>query len=193
MGWSELLVSGILGIFGGILAIVFERQVRRMLAAKVIKRKLIIGHISKSIQEEGATVFWCIPIRVKAGIWWNLLVSGLEDVKALITFVQRKKQFQTVWINPNVDDSSLVILRIGTEREIGLAEESGGIMKRYGEMMSNDVLVGDDDILLELRTGDTILGQWLFKKAIIAGSMQEVSPLKVDCELPTSHKEGSQT
>jgi len=78
-----------------------------MLAPTIIKQKLSVGNISKS---ESAT-FWYIPIQIKANIVWNLLVSSIEDVKAII-----------------------------------------------------------------LRSGDTILGRWLFPKAIVAGTMQEVSP-----------------
>jgi hypothetical protein len=184
MGVFSLLASGIIG---GVLAILFDRGVRRMLAPTIIKRKLVVGQMSISTQVSyeppdsfGSYVYWCVPIKIKASGMWNLLVSSIEDVRAFVTFVRCNKRFQTLWINPYTDDSSLVSLRIGTEREIGVAKVSQGVVRPYcsDELTPADILRGDEDILIELKAGDSTLGCWLFRESIVAGSMQKVAPVK---------------
>ncbi len=62
----------------------------------------------------------------------------------------------------------------------------------YNYLSYPDVLT-DEDILLELKAGDTRLGRWRFKNAVVAGIVQTVTPIKVPDEPPASHKEGYQT
>ena len=149
-----------------------------MLAPIVIKRKLFIGNIRKSEQKFGT--FWYIPIHVKANRMWNLLVSSIEDVKAIVTFINDKGihcQYQATWVNPDIDDP-LIKLCIESERDVRLATISGGELKPINEIM-DDALTGNQDIQLELKSGDSTLGQWLFQKAIVEGSIMEVGATKI--------------
>jgi hypothetical protein len=143
-----------------------------------IGRDIIIDPISRSIQDSG--VYWCATLHVKS----DSVGSNLEDVTASITFGQMKKTVQTVWINPGVNDSSRVILRKGSKWEIALAEEDGSKLRLYGHQ-ADEELTGDGDITLELASGDVLVGRWKFPKAIVAGHMQQVTPIR----LSISHKE----
>jgi len=182
MDWSALLVA----FFCGVLAIIFVGGVRRMLAPIIIKRKLIIGHILKSI--EAHNIFWYIPIHVKASSLYNFVISSLDDVTAAITLTERKQTYPCLWINPNMFDDSAISLRIGTKRDIGIAEQDIGsnIIKAYNDYQAA-LPSGDEDIQLELRYGDAILGKWLFRKAIVGGIMQEVAPIKVSKTTADKH------
>lgn len=177
MDWRSLLVGFISGFICGVLAIVFETGARRMLAPTIIKRKLIIGHISKSI--EGNIICWYVPIHVKASRLYNFIVSSLDDVSASIVLSERKNRYSCSWINPGTFEDSAISLRIGTERSIGIAEQFSGsnIIRPYNDYQAS-LSSEDEDIQLELKYGDAILGQWLFRKAIVGGIMQEVEPIK---------------
>jgi hypothetical protein len=156
----------------------------------IVKKKILVGRISKLVQH--SEEYWGIPIHVKANALWNLLVADMRDVTAFITFIQQKEgkenpiRYQAVWVNPNVDDDSFVNLHIGSKRYIGLASKSDFVPNTllvYGQgsgLVSNDniKLSGDYDVLLELRSDDRILGCWKFQKAIIGGLIQQVNPLK---------------
>jgi hypothetical protein len=157
-----------------------------MLAPTIIKRKLIIGHISKSV--EANNIYWYIRIHVKANPLYNFAVSSLDDVEASVTLIERKQRYDCLWINPHTTDDSAISLRIGTERNIGIAEQIIGsnIIRPYSNYQAA-LPSGDEDIQLELKYGDAILGQWLFRKAIVGGIMQEVSPIKVSKTTADKH------
>ncbi len=152
-----------------------------MLAPIIIKRKLSVGCLCKS--EQKTESFWYIPLRVDANIILNLLVSSVEDTKATITFIQQKenevtpRQYQATWVNPDID-APLISLRIGTKREVRLAEDEHGRLKPISEIQ-DDGISGNQDIVLKLDSDSTILGQWIFKRAIIEGVMQKVYTVKL--------------
>lgn len=184
----SLLASVVSGIIGGILAILFDRAIRRMIAPTIIKRKIQIGEISKSTYIPPLPESWYIPVHVKASIWWKLLVSKIDDVEPSITFIQYgglQTRVETVWLNPaGSADNPSISLGIGTKRKIGLVQIYNMALIPYGQlpaaMVSNIHLVGDYDILLELSSGDKKLGCWKFQKTIIGGSIQEVIPLRIN-------------
>ncbi len=166
-----------LGVSLGILAIGAERRlVGKMLTRPIMSRLITVGPIRRSIQD--SYVCWCIPLRVKASAWWNLLISNLVDVTASITFEQTKRTIPTVWINPNVADSARVDLQIGSEFEIGLTEEIGGTLRPYGEMTGMGI-IGNSDIVLELRTGSILVGRWKFLNAITESRMKQTTPTRL--------------
>lgn len=156
-----------------------------MLANFIIKKKLVIGRIAKL---EHQPEYWIIPVHVKANIFWNLLVADIRDVTAFITYVNRKKNkensvtWQTVWVNPSVEDDSFISLHIGSKRDIGLLFKLGDTLSIYGQFASSSrngdlELGGDYDILLELRSDNKILGCWKFQGAIVGGIVQEITPV----------------
>lgn len=164
-----------------------------MLAKIIISRKLCVGKITKTKELSGTS--WYIPICVKANNIWNLVVSSINDVKAIIIFIEHKGNQelrlskQGAWINEI--DGSLDNLGIGTQRDIRFAEDIGGTLMPVNRI-AGEILKGNQAVLLELKTGDISLGRWLFQKAIVEGSMQEVSPIKVNFQQVISHKEGPQ-
>ena len=186
---DSTLVSASWGFIGGLVASILVTGGRKMLAPIIIKRKLSVGCLCKSEQKTDS--FWYIPISVNANIIYNLLVSSVDDTKATITFIQQKeneeirRQYQATWVNPDIDDP-LISLRIGTKRQIRLVEDSNDSLKPINEIR-DDSLSGNQDIVLKLDSGSNILGQWLFKRAIVEGVMQEVFSTKLkdkdDCEL----------
>lgn len=188
-----ILVSAISGFIAGLLASIFATGVRKMLAKIIISRKLYVGKIIKTKELSGTS--WYIPVCVKANNMWNLVVSSINDVKAIITFVEHKDNQelylpkQGAWINEI--DGSLDNLGIGTQRDIRFAEEGWDGILMPVNWIAGEILRGNQDILLELKTGNTSLGCWLFQKAIVEGSTQEVSPIKVNFQQLISHKEGS--
>lgn len=158
-----------------------------MLARFIIKRKLLVGNIKKG--KELAGNFWYIPIHVKANNMWNLLVSDVKDVKAIIKYVNNGEthlQKQGSWINEI--DGSLESLGIDTQRDIRITDDSTGEIIRPVNSMQGETLEGNFDIWLKFKTGSFTLGYWLFKEAIIEGIMQEISPVKINYEPPASHK-----
>lgn len=174
-------MPAITGFVAGLFASIFATGVRKMLAPAIIRRKISVGAIKKPEKESDR--YWRIPISVKANKVWILLVSSVDNVKAIINFIEHKgnkkicRQYQATWINPDIDDP-LVSLHIGSEYEIRLAGGSDGILHPIGEI-SDDTLTGNQDVLLELRSDNIILGRWIFQKAIVAGSVQEISPIKI--------------
>lgn len=171
------MVAFFSGLIGGILAIIVVKGVRSMLAPTIIRRKLIIGGISKSI--EFGIICWYIPIHVKANSLYVLAISKLDDVRASVTLLRHEQQFDCLWINPGVADDSRISLRIGTEHNIGIAEQyaNNNIIRPYGNSRAT-LSSEDEDIQLELRYRDKMLGRWLFQNAIIGGIMQEVVPIR---------------
>jgi len=180
--WLSILVSAISGFIAGLLASIFATGVRRMIAPFIIRRKLYIGNITRG--EELSGTYWYIPIHVRGNSLWNLLVSSVNDVKAIIQFIEHKDngktylQKQGSWINEI--DGSLESLGIDTQRDIRITDDSSVGTLRPVNAMRDEILEGNQDISLELRSGTISLGRWLFVKAIIAGSMQEVSPTKFE-------------
>jgi len=170
------------GFIGGLLASIFASGVRRMLASGILKKKLSIGTLSKS-EEDKWFPFWYIPVYVKAHAILHLLVSNIEDVRATIVFIDRqsneevKRSFHATWVEPDIDSSS-ISLRIGGQYMVRVATVSSGVLKPVGSI-GEDTLLGNQDIILKLRSGDTFLGRWYFPDAITQDSMREVSPTKV--------------
>lgn len=177
-GWA-LLVSAGAGFVGGLLASIFANGVRRMLAPVILRQKLSIGSISKS-EEDKLFPFWYIPVYIKANAMWNLLVSNIEDVRATVLFIDRRsnkevrRPFRATWVEPDIDSSS-ISLRIGGQYRVRVATVSSGALKPIGNI-EEDSLIGNQDIITELRTGDSSLGRWYFPNAITQGSMQAVTP-----------------
>jgi hypothetical protein len=194
--WIPVLVSAITGFIAGLLASIFASGIRKMLATFIVRRKLCIGHITKGIESTGT--YWYIPIIVKANSLWNLLISSVNDVKAIISFTERKENRETVnlkkqglWINEI--DGSLDNLGIGTQRDIRITEDSAdGILRPVNEM-TGEILKGNQDISLQLKSGNASLGYWLFENAIISGFIQERIPVKMRCEPLTPDKGDSQS
>jgi hypothetical protein len=123
-----------------------------MLALPIIKRHLYIGNIKKLKEITG--ISWCIPLYVKANKFWNLLVSSVNDVKAIIIFVKYEDDGKGYleksgsWINEI--DGSLSNLEIGTERDIRVASENG-VLIPVNHLMG-ETLQGNQDIVLELKS-----------------------------------------
>ena len=180
-GWSLLISLGA-GFIGGLLASIFASGVRRMLASVILKKKLSIGTLSKS-EEDKWFPFWYIPVYVKAHAILHLLVSNIEDVRATVVFIDRMSNkdvrlpFHATWVEPDIDDSS-ISLRIGGRYRVRVATVSGGALKPIGSI-GEDSLLGNQDIFLELKSGNTSLGRWYFPNAITKDYMREVSPTKV--------------
>lgn len=162
------------------MASIFVAGGRRMLAPIIIKRKLSVGCLCKSEQKTDS--FWYIPVRVDANIIWNLLVSNLGEVKATIDFIEQNtkvsRHYQATWIDPNIDDA-LITLRIGSKREVRVATETGTDVLKPIDETQNDSLFGNQDIILTLTSSSNILGRWLFKRAMVEGVMQKISPVKL--------------
>lgn len=189
-----ILVSAISGFIAGLFASIFATGVRKMLAPFILPKKLYLGKISPSNTDSNFPS-WYIPISVKAKTWWNLIVSSMEGIKAYATFINQDTNDKTerlaTWLEPDIDDPSIT-LHIGGEYDLRIATMFGGVLRMIGGTDQKDSLSGNYDIMVTLRTGKKILGQWLFQKAIVEGSMQEVSPIKVNFQQVISHKEGPQ-
>jgi len=186
----SILVSAISGFIAGLLS----TGVRKMLAPLILPKKLHLGKISPSDIDSNFPC-WYVPLSVRANTCWNLIVSSIEGVRAYATFINRdsheKVERLATWLEPDMDAPS-INLHIGGEYDLRIATMFGGVLRMIGGTDQKDSLNGDYDIIITLRSGKKILGQWLFQKAIVEGSMQEVSPIKVNFQQVISHKEGSQ-
>jgi len=149
-----------------------------------ISEDIVIDGVCRSTQTQGQYIYWCAPLHVKI----DSLGSDLEDVKAFVTFVRMNRTSQTAWLNPEgILDSPYVTLGKGSEHEIALAIESHGVLSLYSQP-AGEQSRGDDDILLVLKSRGAIVGRWSFQKAIMAGQMQQVKPVR----LPTCDTGDSQ-
>ncbi len=151
-----------------------------MIAPTVFRRKLHIGAISKDTYELSNDAYWYIPVEVKASNWWKLVVADIE-VRAIISYIDKDGIEQSpfaAWIETLTPVPS-VTLRIGSiDRGIIIAQADGNqLLPLNGTMRT--IFKDNQDIILELTSGKTILGRWRFPKAIVGGVMQEVSPIKI--------------
>jgi hypothetical protein len=188
-----ILVSAVSGFIAGLLASIFSTGVRKMLAPLILPKKLHLGKISPSNANSNFPN-WYIPVSVKAKTSWNLLVSSMEGIRAYATFINRdnneKAERLATWLEPDIDAPSIT-LHIGGEYDLRIATIFGGVLRMVGGTDQKDSLSGNYDIMVTLRSGKKILGQWLSQKAIVEGSMQEISPINVNSPQVISHKEGS--
>jgi hypothetical protein len=173
-----ILVSAISGFIAGLLS----TGVRKMLAPLILPKKLYLGKISPSSIDSNFPC-WYIPLSVRANACWNLIVSSIEGVRAYAMFINRDNNEKTerlaTWLEPAIDAPS-INLHIGGEYDLRIATISGGVLRMIEGTEQKDSLNGNYDIMITLRNGKKILGQWLFQEAIVGGSMQEISSRKED-------------
>lgn len=173
-----ILVSAISGFIAGLLS----TGVRKMLAPLILPKKLYLGKISPSDIDSNFPC-WYIPVSVRANACWNLIVSSIERVRAYATFINRdsheKVERLATWLEPDIDAPS-INLHIGGEYDLRIATIFGGVLRMIEGTEQKDILNGNYDIMITLRSGKKMLGQWLFEKAIVEGSMREISSRKED-------------
>lgn len=153
-----------------------------MLAPLILPKKLYLGKISPSDIDSNFPC-WYIPVSVRANACWNLIVSSIERVRAYATFINRdsheKVERLATWLEPDIDAPS-INLHIGGEYDLRIATIFGGVLRMIEGTEQKDILNGNYDIMITLRSGKKMLGQWLFEKAIVEGSMREISSRKED-------------
>lgn len=159
---GTILGPAILAFILGWVTGIFSPGVRRMIAPKYFRKSLCIGNISLSDPVFGS--YWYISVESRTIPLWNLLVSSIRNVSATISYIDSKRGdrvvHSTYWLP--------LIYYIGLETD------------DKGNRVKIDEQGGNKDIELELESGHTSLGKWLFKGAIIEGAMQEVSPIKLE-------------
>jgi len=170
MNWISILVSAIIGFILGC----FLPGTLNMIAIWVLKKKIQIGEISKSALVPNVPESWYITVDVKESFWWSVLVSRVEDVVPLITFIKHggdeRQQFESAWINPlGSADGPSIGLQIGMKRKVGIVEKYVNALVPYGQTFNNISLIGDFDISLELDSGYKKLCHKTFVKAIVGG------------------------
>jgi len=149
-----------------------------MLAPTVFKRLLCIG--SLTLHDFGFGPLWYIPIEVKGSKAWWLITTRIHNVRATLTFIDsiNRSDRLTVSASPMDGVDDIMELEIDDKgKGIMVATQSGKILVPiYERDKMHKRFLGNQDIVLELYSGHTSLGRWLFKGAIINGVMQEVDP-----------------
>ena len=177
---DSLPVPAITGFIAGLLASIFATGVRKMLAPVVFRHKLHIGDITKCEQSQFFT-YWYVPIEVKASGIWKLAVSNIEDVRATISYIESGGEGRTSianWIEPRFSIPSINLQIGGIYTGVWVATMRGDKQLVPLDGQTNESFLSDQDISLELNSGHTFLGRWVFLKAVVEGCIKEVSPTK---------------
>jgi hypothetical protein len=181
INWWQISISLIIGWILGILS----KGVREVLSSKILSKfkSIQAGEITKS-REDILYPSWYVPIYVNAPSFWKLLISGIENVECDAYFINIQDNtihpFHAVWWREDSEVTSIT-LRIGDSDKIRIVGETTNDQKIraiYGTFQ-NYVLEGDYDIIVRLKSGENILGRWLFSKAIINSVIQDVKPNRI--------------
>ena len=103
------------------------------------------------------------------------------EVRAIISYIDKGGIEQSpfaAWIETLTPVPSVTLQIGGIESGVIIAKTYGNQLLPLTGCMSK-IFKDDQDIMLELCSGQTSLGQWRFPKAIVKGVMQEVSPIKI--------------
>ena len=150
-----------------------------MLAPIFYRHKLHIGAIESEHLDSSNDIYWLIPIEVKASYLWKMVIADIQ-VRATIGYSNRhghEKFVFATWVTKKLDDT--IVLGIHEiEQHLILAMAHGTqLLPLRGE--TGELFQDNQDIILQLTIGKSVLGTWRFPNAIVDGAMQKVSPIKV--------------
>ena len=186
IGGGSILISTASGFVGGLLASIFATGVRKMLAKSLLPHKIQLGEISKSLESEDRYFpFYYVPVFVQTSKLNVLFMSDINDVRADITFVNQKdniesrRHYSATWYEQD-NDSPSITFTIGEKHEyrIRIATISSGFLKAVGSINEKDILLSDNDLLVEIKSGNNVLGEWLYEKAVIESTVQSIEPTR---------------
>jgi hypothetical protein len=173
------VIDAIIALVAGFIGGLGSEGVRKMLALYVLPQKIHLGKILKSEpSEERNLPYWYVSVSVCANPFWNLIASHIDDVKANIDFISRNTSitstYRATWAD--LDDALLAHIGVGSEMRLRIATLFDGNITAVGTINQQDILKGDYDVSIELKSGKRSLRRWRYSKAVMNGQVQSIEP-----------------